>query len=203
MRPDLATQEYQGWMRAASELAHRLHLPTTLIKFLMVGGVGFVIYQFLLFVFYTLPTLPFLPDKETKIDPLPFGLPELGLRLLIVSIVALEAAIVFQFSSHERWTFRNRNRAGWVLARFLKFNLNSSFAIIAILVMTNLLSAVLGVMNVSLGPATIDVSPYIASFAGVLIGFVWNWTMNSLVIWPKERAATMVIEGEDPDFRPA
>jgi putative flippase GtrA len=203
MRPDLATQEYQGWMRAASELAHRLHLPTTLIKFLMVGGMGFVIYQFLLFVFYTLPTLPFLPDKETKIDPLPFGLPELGLRLLIVSIVALEAAIVFQFSSHERWTFRNRNRAGWVLARFLKFNLNSSFAIIAILVMTNLLSAVLGVMNVSLGPATIDVSPYIASFVGVLIGFVWNWTMNSLVIWPKERAATMVIEGEDPDFRPA
>jgi putative flippase GtrA len=203
MRPDLATQEYQGWMRAASELAHRLHLPTTLIKFLMVGGMGFVIYQFLLFVFYTLPTLPFLPDKETKIDPLPFGLPELGLRLLIVSIVALEAAIVFQFSSHERWTFRNRNRAGWVLARFLKFNLNSSFAIIAILVMTNLLSAVLGVMNVGLGPATIDVSPYIASFVGVLIGFVWNWTMNSLVIWPKERAATILIETEDADPRPA
>jgi putative flippase GtrA len=203
MRPDLATQEYQGWMRAASELAHRLHLPTTLIKFLMVGGMGFVIYQFLLFVFYTLPTLPFLPDKETKIDPLPFGLPELGLRLLIVSIVALEAAIVFQFSSHERWTFRNRNRAGWVLIRFLKFNLNSSFAIIAILVMTNLLSAVLGVMNVGLGPATIDVSPYIASFVGVLIGFVWNWTMNSLVIWPKERAATILIETEDADPRPA
>jgi putative flippase GtrA len=190
-------------MRAASELAHRLHLPTTLIKFLMVGGMGFVIYQFLLFVFYTLPTLPFLPDKETKIDPLPFGLPELGLRLLIVSIFALEAAIVFQFSSHERWTFRNRNRAGWVLARFLKFNLNSSFAIVAILVMTNLLSAVLGVMNVGVGPVDIDVSPYIASFVGVLIGFVWNWTMNSLVIWPKERATALVIEGEDPDLRPA
>ena len=202
MRPELETQEYQGWMRAASELAHRLHLPTTLIKFLMVGGMGFVIYQFLLFVFYTLPTLPFLPDKETKIDPLPVG-PELGLRLLIVSVVALEAAIVFQFSSHERWTFRNRNRAGWVLVRFLKFNLNSSFAIVAILVMTNLLSAVLGVMNVSVGPATIDVSPYIASFVGVLIGFVWNWTMNSLVIWPKERAAPLVIEAEDPDLRPA
>ena len=203
MRQELETQEYQGWMRTASELAHRLHLPTTLIKFLMVGGVGFIIYQFLLLVFYTLPTLPFLPEKETKIDPLPFGLPELGLRLLIVSIVALEAAIVFQFSSHERWTFRNRNRGGWVLARFLKFNLNSSFAIVAILVMTNLLSAVLGVMNVSLGPATIDVSPYIASLVGVMIGFVWNWTMNSLVIWPKERATPLVIDAEDPDLRPA
>jgi putative flippase GtrA len=202
MRQEIEAQEYQGLMRAASELAHRLHLPTTLIKFIMVGGIGFLIYQFLLMVFYTLPTLWFLPDKETKIDT-PFALPELGLRLLIVSIVALETAIVFQFSSHEHWTFRNRNREGWVLARFLKFNLNSSFAIIAILVMTNVLAAILGVMILTMGPVEIDVSPYLASFVGVLIGFVWNWTMNSLVIWPKERATQLVIEAEDPDFRAA
>jgi putative flippase GtrA len=203
MRPELDTYADQGLMGAASELAHRLHLPTTLIKFVMVGGIGFLIYQFLLVVFYTLPTLWFLPDKETKIDPLPFGLPELGLRLLIVSIVALEVAIVFQFSSHEHWTFRNRKRAGWIVPRFLKFNLNSSFSIIAILVMTNVLAAVLGVMIVTMGPVEIDVSPYLASLVGVLIGFVWNWTMTSLVIWPKEQAAPLVLEAEDPDFRAA
>jgi putative flippase GtrA len=203
MRPELDTQADQGLMGAASELAHRLHLPTTLIKFAMVGGIGFLIYQFLLLVFFTLPTLWFLPDKETKIDPLPFGLPELGLRLLIVSVVALEVAIVFQFSSHENWTFRNRSRAGWIVPRFLKFNLNSSFAIITILVMTNVLSAVLGVTNLSIGPLNIDMSPYIASLVGVLIGFTWNWTMNSLVIWPKEQAAPLVLDAEDPDFRAA
>ena len=203
MRPELDTYADQGLMGAASELAHRLHLPTTLIKFVMVGGIGFLIYQFLLVVFYTLPTLWFLPAKETKIDPLPFGLPELGLRLLIVSVVALEVAIVFQFSSHEHWTFRNRNRAGRIVPRFLKFNLNSSFSIIAILVMTNVLAAVLGVMIVTMGPVEIDVSPYLASLVGVLIGFVWNWTMTSLVIWPKEQAAPLVLEAEDPDFRAA
>ena len=46
-------------------------------------------------------------------------------------------------------------------------------------------------------------SPYIASLVGVLIGFTWNWTMNSLVIWPKERAAQLVIDADDPDLRPA
>lgn len=190
-------------MAAASALAHRLHLPTTLIKFVMVGGIGFLIYQFLLLTFYTLPTLWFLPDKETKIDLLPFGLPELGLRLLIVSIVALEVAIVFQFRSHERWTFRHRNREGGVPIRFLKFNLNSSFSVIAILGMTNVLTAILGVINLSIGPIDIDVSPFISSALGVLVGFVWNWTMNSLVIWPKHRVTALPLTPEDQDLRVA
>jgi hypothetical protein len=47
----------------------------------MVGGTAFFIYQLLLLLFFTLPLLWFLPDKETKVDILPFGLPELGLRL--------------------------------------------------------------------------------------------------------------------------
>lgn len=203
MQPELNTQVDDGLMGAASALARRLRLPTTLIKFAMVGGTAFLIYQFFLIVFYALPVLWFLPDKETKIDPLPFGLPELGLRLLIVSIVALELAVVFQFWSHERWTFRNRNRAGWVPTRFLKFNLNSSFSLIAILGMTNVLTAVLGVMNVSIGPIDIDVSPYIASAVGVLIGFTWNWTMTSLVIWPKHRAASLALAPEDHDLQVA
>ena len=203
MQPELFTQADDGFMGAAGALAHRLRLPTTLIKFVMVGGTAFLIYQFFLLMFYTLPVLWFLPDKETTIDPLPFGLPELGLRLLIVSIVALELAIVFQFRSHERWTFRNRNRAGWVPIRFLKFNLNSSFSVIAILGMTNVLTAVLGVMNLSIGPMDIDVSPYIASAVGVLIGFTWNWTMTSLVIWPKHRAAPVALAPEDHDLQVA
>jgi len=190
-------------MAAASALAHHLHLPTTLIKFVMVGGIAFLIYQFFLLMFYTLPVLWFLPDKETKIDPLPFGLPELGLRLLIVSIIALELAIVFQFRSHEQWTFRHRSRAGWVPIRFLKFNLNSSFSVIAILGMTNVLTAVVGVMNVRIGPMVIDVSPYLSSAAGVAIGFMWNWTMNSLVIWPKHQVAPLAIAPEDHDLRVA
>jgi putative flippase GtrA len=203
MQPDLANDSDQGLMASASALAHRLHLPTTLIKFVMVGGTAFVIYQLLLLLFYTLPLLWFMPDKETKVDILPFGLPELGLRLLIVSVVALETAIVFQFNSHERWTFRNRNREGWVFVRFLKFNLNSGFSVVVILGMTNLLTAVLGVMTLSIGPIDIDVSPYISASVGVLIAFCWNWTMTSLVIWPKNPPSPLALTPEDHDLRVA
>jgi len=32
-------------------------------------------------------------------------------------------------------------------------------------------------------------SPYIANGIGVLLGFSWNWGLNSLIIWPHQREA--------------
>ena len=61
MQQDFATSSDQGLMAAASALAHRLHLPTTLIKFLMVGGVAFVIFQVFLYLLYGEPPAPLLP----------------------------------------------------------------------------------------------------------------------------------------------
>ena len=87
--------------------------------------------------------------------------------------------------------------------RFLKFNLNSSFGVIAILGMTNVLTAVLGVITLSLGPTHMDVSPFISSAVGVVIGFAWNWTLNSLVIWPKHRLEPVPLAAEETDFRAA
>ena len=189
MRPELEIKADQGLMGAASELAHRLHLPTTLIKFVMVGGMAFVIYQVFLFLLYDSPLFWFLPEKDTDADLVFFNHPDI--RLLISSIVAVELAIVFQFNSHDRWTFRRRPRGGWILHRFIKFNISSIVSPIIIVITTNVLTLALGV------------SPYISSIAGVLIGFVWNWALNSLVIWPQERAATRLIEVEDPDLRAA
>ena len=199
MQQDLATPAEQGLMAAASALAHRLHLPTTLIKFLMVGGIGFAIYQVFLYVLYGQPPAPFFPDlsgvfwflpaKETKADLLVFTHPDI--RLLIASVLAVEIAIVFQFNSHERWTFRNRRRAGWTPVQFLRYNLSSIVSPIIIVLTTNVLSV------------AFDVLPYIASIAGVLIGFVWNWTLNSLVIWPKHQLEALPPATEDTDFRAA
>jgi hypothetical protein len=31
------------------------------------------------------------------------------------------------------------------------------------------------------------VAPYIANTVGVAMGFAWNYTLNSLVIWPHQR----------------
>ena len=189
MRPELVNQADQGLMGAASELAHRLHLPTTLIKFLMVGGLAFVVYQLFLYLLYDSPVFWFLPVKDTDADLVFFTHPDI--RLLIASIVAVELAIVFQFNSHERWTFRGRPRGDWILPRFIKFNISSIVSPIIIVITTNVLTLAFGV------------SPYISAMVGVLIGFAWNWTMTSLLIWPKERGAQLVIEAEDTDLRAA
>jgi hypothetical protein len=81
--------------------------------------------------------------------------------------------------------------------------LNSSFAVIVILGMTNLITAAIGEMIVNIGPIHIDVSPYISASVGVLFAFMWNWTMTSLVIWPKDRLGAVAIAADDQDLRPA
>lgn len=190
MQPELATQADQGLMSAASALARRLHLPTTLMKFMIVGGAAFLIFQLFLYLLYDSPVFWFLPEKDTEVDFIVFTHPDI--RLLISSIIAVEAAIVIQFNSHERWTFRHRPRDGWILRRFVKFNLSSIVSPIIIVVTTNVLAL------------TLDLSPYIASIIAVLIGFMWNWTMTSLVIWPQHRTApTAIPAADDQDFRAA
>jgi len=185
MQPELATQADQGFMGAASALAHRLHLPTTLMKFVIVGGAAFLVYQVFLFLFYDSPVFWFLPDKDTEVNFILFTHPDI--RLLISSVIAVELAILIQFNSHERWTFRHRPRAGWIGLRFIKFNVSSIVSPIIIVVTTNVLTL------------AFDVSPYLSSIVGVLIGFAWNWTMTSLIVWPKHRSAPAAIAAADDD----
>ena len=51
MQPELIAESEGRLMTAAREMAVRLHLPTTFVKFLIVGGMGFVINQFFLIAF--------------------------------------------------------------------------------------------------------------------------------------------------------
>jgi putative flippase GtrA len=181
MQPERLSDSENRFLKFSRELAERLHLPKTLMKFLIVGGVGFLIYQVFLYLLYGEPPAPFFPDltglvwffpdKDTRTDLLLFAHPDV--RLLIASVIAVEITIVFQFNSHERWTFRDRHRTGLAVLRFLRFNLSSIVSPIIIVITTNVLSV------------AFDVLPYISSVVGVLIGFGWNWTMNSLIIWPQ------------------
>ena len=180
MQPELISENEGHFMGAARELAHRLHLPTTFVKFLIVGGIGFLVNQFFLFLFYDSPAFWFFPAKHSDID---LGLFTNGdFRLLISSIIAVELAIVFQFNAHERWTFRARKRDGWIVKRFVKFNVSSAISPIIVVVSTNALAPVLrGTFS--------DLSPYIANGIGVLLGFSWNWGLNTLIIWPHQKQA--------------
>lgn len=178
MQPELISENEDGLVGFARALAERFHLPTTLIKFLIVGGIGFIIYQGVFALVYDAPVFWFLPDKDTKTSLLLFTHPDI--RLLIASIVGVEVAIFFQFNSHERWTFRHRDRDGNLLVRFVKFNTSSFVSPLIIVVTVNVMSTTFGT------------SPYIANFFGVGLGFIWNWTVGSMLIWPHLR------KGEEP-----
>lgn len=184
MQPEIATTAEGGLTEWARRLANRLHLPTTLVKFVIVGGIGFLINQFVLFLFYDAPVVWFLPDKHTATDLLLFK--HTDVRLLIASVVAVEVAIVCQFNFHDRWTFRNRNREGNIVRRFLKFNLASIVSPVITVIAVNVLTPV---MRDAAGEDSLigHVAPYLSNTVGVAMGFIWNYTLNSLVIWPRER----------------
>jgi putative flippase GtrA len=173
-------------MSAVRQLAHRLHLPTTFVKFVIVGGVGFCINQLFLFLFYDSPVFWFLPDKHTATDLALYNHEDI--RLLISSVVAVEIAILCQFVLHDRWTFRWRARDGWFGQRLIKFQVSSIISPVIIVITVNLLTPVLrdGAGDDSL---TGTLAPYIANAIGVGLGFIWNWTLNSFVIWPHQRKA--------------
>jgi len=174
IRPEMISSSDNRFVSAARDLVERLHLPKTLTKFLIVGGIAFWIYQAGLYVFYDSPLFRFFPEKGTEVDLGLFALPDL--RLLIASVLAIEFAILFQFNAHERWTFRRRPRSGWVVTRLVKFQVSSIVSPTIIVVATNALTHWLGW------------PPYFSGAAGVLLGFGWNWGVNSLMIWPHEGA---------------
>lgn len=178
MQPELLSEKEDGLVAFARAMAERFHVPTTLIKFLIVGGIGFIIYQGMFALVYDAPLFWFLPDKHTKASLLLFT--HKDIRLLIASIVAVEVAIFFQFNSHERWTFRHRERDGTLFMRFVRFNASSFVSPLIIVVTVNVMST------------QFDITPYIANFVGVGLGFIWNWTIGSMVIWPHLR------RGEEP-----
>lgn len=168
MQPELISESEGGLVGAGRALARRLHIPTTFAKFLVVGGMGFVINQVMLFLLYDSGAFFFLPDKGTDVD---FWLYTADAKLLISSIVAVETAIFFQFNAHERWTFRWRRQRDWWPVRFVKFQVSSIVSPVIIVATTNVLTT------------SFDISPYISNAVGVVLGVSWNWILNSLVIW--------------------
>ncbi len=173
MQPELISETEDGLVGFARSIAHRFNLPTTFIKFLIVGGFGFVIYQSFFALIYETGLFWFLPGKDTAANLLIFTHPDI--LLLIASVVAVEVAVFLQFNAHERWTFRNRDHEGNLLFRFVKFNLSSIVSPIIIVATVNVLTPTFGW------------SPYISNVIGVGLGVSWNWVANSLIIWPHQR----------------
>jgi len=155
-------------------LAARLPVSAAFLKFLLVGGIAYIISQAALLLFYdVLPVLPVLPARDSDFD---FGLfTHPDIRLLLASALAVEVAIVFKFYALENWTFRDRPRRGWGPIRFLRFNATSIAGTILTVATVNVLTPVFGI------------SPYISLSIGVLVGFLANWGFSAYFIWPLAR----------------
>src|SRR3989344_1625653 len=155
----------------------RFQKSKTLIKFLMVGSISYLINAFLLGIlnrgdlffipFLNKPFLSFIPAVEQA----PRFLPITFDRLLVASIISIQASIIFNFIFHENWTFKYRSRAGSQIRRFLKFNL-SSFGSPLIQLASILIFARIFAFHEQIGLAV-----------GVAIGLFFNYIVNLLWIW--------------------
>ena len=142
----------------------------TLLKFTLVGALGYALYTGTLFLTYDLPT-PFMPARDTHID---LGLfTHSDFRLLIATIVAAEVSISGGFFPRDLWVFTDRalaRKPGWL--RFVQYQVKSVVSTLGVLTVTvNFLTPVLGVPH------------YIATPIGVAAAFAWNWFTESAIIW--------------------
>lgn len=149
------------------------HVPRTFIKFLIVGTIGYLVNQITLFIVYDSPVFWFLPEQRTRVDLGLFA--HRDVRLLIATIVAVEAAIVSNFLWHERWTFRERDRSASKRWRFAKFN------------STSIGSPIISVTTVNILTPMFGISPYLTNTIGIILGMTWNWLWNTFVIWPVKK----------------
>lgn len=158
------------------ELATRLPGFLTLGRFLVVGAVGYLVYQLVVFATYDWSLLWFLPAKGTSFR-LAFFRHE-DVRLLIATLVAAELSIIGAFTAHTRWTFRNRELAYKPLwLRFAQFNAKALVSTAGIMTAT---------VNVLI--LRFNFYHYIAVPFGVLAGFTWNWLWDAQFIFRRAKS---------------
>jgi putative flippase GtrA len=140
---------------------------STLARFLVAGGISYVVNQVLLFVFYE-HAFASLPRGEQG-PANAFDLP-----LLLASTIALEVSIIVRFVLNDGWTFRDR-RTKPLAARFYQSNFTSFGAPLISLATVNILTPYFGV------------SYLISNSLGILLGLAWNWVWSTRLVWATER----------------
>ena len=152
-----------------------VYAHSVVIKFLLVGGIGYVIYQFVVAVMYDTPVFWFLPDKGGSLDLLLFTHGDS--RFLITTLVATELSISGVFTGHSHWTFRHRQSVQKPLwMRFSQFNAKALVSTLGILTVT------VNVLKVNF-----DIPHYFAVPVGVFLAFFWNWTWDTQIVWRRAR----------------
>jgi putative flippase GtrA len=145
-------------------------LSPEMIKFLVVGGISYLVNQAALALMYE----QVLADVTRRLDTA-FG--TMDLALLLASVVAVEIAIIARFLLNDHWTFRRRRDKPFV-HRFVQSNFGS------------LGSPLISLATVNILTPLFDINYLVSNSIGIALGLAWNWGWSTRVVWrPAEEAA--------------
>ncbi len=155
-------------------LRQQLTAHAALVRFAVVGGSAYLVYQAILFLMYDSSLFWFLPAKDTSADFLIFE--HTDARFLIATLVASALGIVGQFTGHNLWTFRDRASPRKPL--WLRFG---QFAA------TVLLAAGIIVATVNVLTVEFDMYHFVALPIGASLASIWTWLWYSRFIWRRAK----------------
>ncbi len=141
-------------------------LRPTLVRFLIVGGVSYLVNQALLAAFY-----------DGALASVPRG--AFNGPLLVASATALELSILVRFALNDIWTFRDRREKSFA-ARFYQSNFTSFGSPLIALAAVNILTPVLGINYL------------VSNSIGILLGLAWNWYCSVRIVWTSRRESKEV-----------
>ncbi len=162
-------------------------LASRIFKFLMVGGIGFLINLVFYHLFNTLKLWSTVSQLTGTVGN--SGL--LGSFFSDESLAVFLSAEVAIFSNYlwsNFWTFKDRKIRGLKkhISKFVTFNVSSFGSVIIQYITMQTAVRLLGIFSiVSLAGLTIA-SDNLYLIVGVLLGMIWNFTMYSKVIWRKK-----------------
>jgi putative flippase GtrA len=167
--PPLEADAKSGaWLRL-SELYGRYH---KLIRYGLVGSLGYIVYVGLLELMYDLSLVPFFPGKGESVDLL--ILTHSDSLFLITTLIGTQASICAVFAGHSLWTFADANSSKPMWLRFTQFEARALVSTLGILTLTVNAAVLLGVQH------------YVAVALSIVVTFTWNWLWDSKVVWRKD-----------------
>jgi len=152
------------------------HMP--LVRFALVGGSGYLLYQAVLFLVYDSAAFWFLPDKDTSAVIIFFE--HADVRLLVTTLVASAVTVVGVFTGHNLWTFRDRapvHKPVWM--RLGQFLATVSVGSGIVIVMVNVLTV------------QFDMYHFVALPIGVALAGTWDWLWYSQFVWRRAKKQSL------------
>ncbi|MDQ3098853.1 MAG: glycosyltransferase [bacterium] len=150
----------------------RIKKSKQFIKFLMVGGTGFIINFIGLNVFWHI----FNMEKP------------------IASSLGAEIAIISNFFLNNYWTFKHRKNESNMFLKFLQFNISSFGAIVIQFVVIYLGEQyITPIWNIAPESYAANMLVYLYFIIAVGFGLIYNYIMYSRVIWKKTNSEAHIV----------